>query len=171
MELSEMKRISKKSYISFITEYKTTMYRIAFGYLSEEAKALDAVDEAVYLGYLHRKELRDPNFLKTWLTRILINECYRILRRNKREVTMEEPPEKADFFTAEAALPLKQAVQDLPEDLRKVIVLRYFGGYTIADTAKLLELPEGTVSTRSRKALGILRVALDEEEGGLANGK
>lgn len=162
--------IDKKTYVSFITEYKTVMYRIAYGYLSDEIRSLDAVDEAVYLGYLHRKKLREPRFLKTWLTRILINECYRILRSSNREVTMEEIPEESNPST-EVLLPVKLAVQALPEDLRKVIILRYFGGYTIAEAAEILEIPEGTVSTRSRKALGILRVELNDEEGGATDGR
>ncbi|AFM00198.1 RNA polymerase sigma factor, sigma-70 family [Desulfitobacterium dehalogenans ATCC 51507] len=159
------KGVDKKTYVAFITDYKSMMYRIAFGYLGDEAKALEAVDEAVYLGYVHRKELREPSFFKTWLTRILINECYRILRMGKREVIMEVLPEQGQSFP-EGTLSIKLAVQALPEDLRKVIVLRYFGGYTIADTALILGIPEGTVATRSRKALKILRVELSEEEGG-----
>ena len=157
--------LDKKSYVAFITEYKSIMYRIAFGYLGDATRASDAVDEAVYLGYIHRKDLRESNFLKTWLTRILINECYRILKKDKREVIMEVLPEQAEGFS-EGAVSLKLAVQSLPEDLRKVIVLRYFGGYTIAETAAFLEIPEGTVATRSRSALKILRVELSEQEGG-----
>lgn len=165
MEIPGTKGIEKTAYASFITEYKPVMYRIAYGYLSDEARSLDAIDEAVYLGYLHRKELREPRHLKTWLTRILINECYRILRISKREVIMREFPEEVNPRT-DVSLPLKLAVQSLPEDLRKVIVLRYFGGYTIAEAAEILEIPEGTVATRTRKAMGILRVELNDEEGG-----
>lgn len=157
--------LDKKTYVAFVTEYKSIMYRIAFGYLGDATRALDAVDEAVYLGYIHRKELRETNFLKTWLTRILINECYRILKKNQREVTMEVLPEQVECFP-EGTVPLKLAVQSLPEDLRKIIVLRYFGGYTIAETAAILEIPQGTVATRSRSALKILRVELSEQEGG-----
>lgn len=85
--------------------YKSTMYRLAFGYLGDADKALEAVDEAVYLGYVHRKELREPVFFKTWLTRILINECYRLLRMGKREVIMEVLPEHLAKSIIPAAYP------------------------------------------------------------------
>lgn len=78
---------------------------------------------------------------------------------------MEALPEQGQSFP-EGTLSLKMAIQGLSEDLRKVIVLRYFGGYTIADTAALLEIPEGTVATRTRKALRLLRVELSDQEGG-----
>jgi len=155
------KGIGKESYISFITENKEMMYRVAYGYLRDETKSLDAVDEAVYLGYAHRHDLKEPKFLKTWLIRILINECYKILRKDKREVTMDVLPDESDNNHEDSML-LKQAVQNLPEDLKKVIILRYFGDYTIAETAEILEVPEGTVSTRTRKALSILRVDVSE---------
>lgn len=148
--------IDREAYTSFITENKEMLYRVAFGYLRDETKALDAVDEAIYQGYVHRHDLREPKYLKTWVTRILINECYKIIRNGKREINMEILPEES-YSSEEDSLHLKYAVNNLPEDLRKIIVLRYFGGYTISETAEILEIPEGTVSTRSRKALEILR--------------
>lgn len=155
------KGIDKEAYISFITENKEILYRVAFGYLRDETKSLDAVDEAVYQGYAHRRDLREPKYLKTWVTRILINECLKIIRKSKRELNMEVLPEES-YNSEEDTIYLKHAVNNLPEDLRKIIILRYFGGYTISETAEILEIPEGTVSTRSKKALEILRVEVSD---------
>lgn len=155
------KGIDKEAYITFITENKEMLYRVAFGYLRDETKSLDAVDEAVYQGYVHRRDLREPKYLKTWVTRILINECLKIIRNGKRELNMEVLPE-GSYNSEEDTIHLKHAVNNLPEDLRKIIILRYFGRYTISETAEILEIPEGTVSTRSRKALEILRVEMSD---------
>ncbi|OUN23160.1 sigma-70 family RNA polymerase sigma factor [Flavonifractor sp. An82] len=140
---------------------KSRLYRTARLYLGSEAYALDAVDEAIYLGLLHYKRLRQPEHFNTWLTRILINACNAELRRRKRELAVEELPETA----AEAydALPLKEAVSRLPADLRAVIILRYFQSLTLAETAEALDIPPGTVSTRQRKALSLLKLELSEE--------
>ena len=51
----------------------------------------------------------------------------------------------------------------LPRELRAVITLRYFQGLTLAETARALGLPPGTVSTRQRKALSLLKLELSEE--------
>lgn len=152
------KKISKEAYVEFITQSKEMLYRIAFGYLRDEAKALDAVDEAIYLGYANMNSLREPNFLRTWVTRILINECCKTLRKNKREAVMDILPEVAG--KEDDSIQLKLLIDSLPEDLRKIIVLRYFGGYTISETAEILDIPEGTVSTRSRRALEILKMEI-----------
>lgn len=141
---------------------KERLYRTALLYLGGEHAALDAVDEAVYKGLVACGTLREPDYFDTWLTRILINVCNTELRRRRREQTVEELPETA----AEAfdALPLKEAVRRLPRELRAVIVLRYFSGYTLTETAQALELPVGTVSTRQRRALALLRLELTEQE-------
>ena len=143
---------------------KARLYKTAYLYLGNEADALEAVDEAVYQALRALRQLREPAFFETWLTRILINECNRELRRRKRLAANTEVvlPEAAgpDVYDA---LPLKEAIRRLPEELRAVVVLRYFSGYTQAETAAALEVPQGTVATRQRKALQLLKLELGEE--------
>jgi len=142
---------------------KGRLYRTALLYLGSETAAVDAVDEAVYKGYLARRKLRQPEFFATWLTRILINVCNQELRRKKRETAVEELPETAvEEFDA---LPLREAVERLPREVRAVIVLRYFTGLTLAETAQTLDIPPGTVSTRQRRGLALLRLELEDKEG------
>lgn len=142
---------------------KKRLYRTALLYLGSESMALDAVDEAVYKGYCAFKKLRQEEFFETWMTRILINVCNTELRRRRREMAVEELPETAaEEFDA---LPLKEAVAKLPRELRAVIVLRFFTGLTLEETARALDIPRGTVSTRQRRALQLLKLELTEQEG------
>ena len=99
------------------------LYRTAYLYLGREADALEAVDEAVYQALRSLGKLRQEDLFETWLTRILINECHRELRRRKR-------------LSGEEALP---------------------------ETAAALDIPQGTVATRQRRALELLRLELGEE--------
>jgi len=141
---------------------KGRLYRAAYLYLGSEADALEAVDESVYQALRHLRQLRDPALFETWITRILINECHKELRRRKRFSPEDTLPDAAGPDQYDQ-LPLKEAVGRLPEELRQVIVLRYFGGYTLAETAAALDVPAGTVSTRQRRALALLRLELGEE--------
>lgn len=149
-------------YFSRIDPLKEQLYRVAYLYLGSESAAVDAVDEAVYRGYLKRRSLRREAYFSTWLTRILINVCLDELRRRQRETPVETLPERAE--TPYDALPLQEALERLPEDLRSVIALRYFGGFTLAETAQALGLPEGTVSSRQRRALQLLKLHLTDDE-------
>jgi RNA polymerase sigma-70 factor (ECF subfamily) len=138
---------------------KSRLYRTALLYLGSESMALDAVDEAVYRGFLSFRKLRQPEAFATWMTRILINVCNTALRRRKRECVTDELPETAaEEFDA---LPLRQAVERLPKELRAVVVLRYFAGLTLEETAESLGLPRGTISTRQRRGLRLLRLDLE----------
>lgn len=142
---------------------KKRLYRTALLYLGSESMALDAVDEAVYKGFCGYRKLRREEFFETWMTRILINVCNSELRRRKREAAMEELPETAaEEFDA---LPLKEAIARLPRELRAVVILRYFTGLTLAETAQVLDIPQGTASTRQRRALQLLKLELDDKEG------
>lgn len=143
-----------------VESIRTKLYKTALVYMGNETLALDAVDEAVYKALCGHWKLREPAYFDTWITRILINECHNELRRKKRFVPLEELPETAaeDFDS----LPLREALRRLPKELKDVVILRYFAGYTVAETAETLHIPIGTVSTRQRKALQLLRLDLEE---------
>ena len=155
------KPVNHEEYAKRIEEIRGRLYKTAFLYLGSEALALDAVDEAVYKGLCNHWKLRQPEFFTTWMTRILINECHNELRRQKRFQPLESIPEEPieDYD----ALPLKEAIHKLPKELKEVVILRYFTGYTLAETAKALHIPQGTAATRQRKALQLLKLELEEE--------
>ena len=141
---------------------RARLYRTAYLYLGSEADALEVVDEAVYQALRALKKLREPAFFETWLTRIVLNECRRELRRRSRLAPEEALPESAGPVDYDA-LPLKDAIRRLPEELRAVVILRFFAGYTQAETARALNIPQGTAATRQRRALQLLRLELGEE--------
>ncbi|WP_297232509.1 sigma-70 family RNA polymerase sigma factor [uncultured Flavonifractor sp.] len=155
--------MTELEYLERAEEARGKLYRAALLTLGNQSAAVDAVDEAVYKGYLSYQKLRQPQYLETWLVRILINICRDELRRRKRELAVDELPETAQ--EAYDSLPLKEAVRRLPAQLRDVIVLRYFTGLTLEETAAALDLPRGTVSTRQRRALALLKLDLTTEEG------
>lgn len=144
-----------------IIQIRRKLYKTALLYLGSEALALDAVDETVYKALKGYQRLRQPEYFDTWITRILINECYNELRRQKRFRSLEELPETAEEVFD--SLPLKEAIRRLPKELKDVVILRYFAGYTLNETARALEIPQGTAATRQRKALKLLKLELGEE--------
>ena len=141
---------------------KKRLYRTALLYLRSESCALDAVDEAVYKGLKGCWRLRQPEYFDTWMTRIVIHVCTDELRRQKRLAPLEDAPEQsAEDYDA---LPLREAIDKLPRELKDVVILRYFTGYTLEETAAALGIPRGTAATRQRRALQLLRLELREED-------
>ena len=100
---------------------------------------------------------------KTWLIRILINECYTLLRKKQKLVFLEDyaKPEKgrADRLYSE----LYEALERLSEPYRICVTLYYLEGYSVKETAALLDVPESMVKNRLARAREKLRRELGED--------
>jgi len=155
--------VNKDEFSIRVDLMRDRLYRTAYAYLGSEDMALDAVGEAVFRGYKAKGRLRQHEYFETWITRILINECKQELRRRKREQPLDQTalasPEDVNASDFDL-LSLKDAILLLPDDLRSVIVLRFFADLTLAKTAECLDIPQGTVATRQRRALQLLRLEL-----------
>ena len=88
----------------------------------------------------------------------LIQHKLAILRNKKTSVK-----EFRELVGEIAGLMGYEATRSLPEDLRQVIILRYFTGLTLSETAAALGIPQGTAATRQRRALALLRIELEED--------
>jgi RNA polymerase sigma-70 factor (ECF subfamily) len=154
--------MDKIEFANQIDALKNRLYRIAYLYLGNEQGAIEVVDETVYKALRSLSKLREEQFFNTWVTRILINECKKELKRLSKVYIMEDLSEQIEENTYDT-LPLKEAIHRLPENLKAIIILRYFSDYTLAETANALQIPQGTVVTRQRKALKLLRLELEED--------
>ena len=76
--------MDRETFAARTESIRQRLYRTAYLYLGTEADALDAVDEAVYQALRALPKLRQSEFFDSWITRILINECHKELRRRKR---------------------------------------------------------------------------------------
>ena len=140
------------------------LHRISYLILGREADCEDAVQETLLRAWSRLDTLREEQFFETWLIRILINECYSMLRRRKKVIPLDEVPEPA--APPDADRTLHDAIARLDRKLRLPVVLHYMEGYSVGEVAELLRLPAGTVKTRLFKARKILRLQLiDENEG------
>lgn len=144
------------------------MGRIAAACLHNEADVLEAIQETVCRAWLKRRGLRQPEFMSTWLVRILLRICADELARRKRQPVSEqlEQQERAGLSAndeaelATARLDMDALIGSLEPPYRDVIQLKYKKDMTLADIAKTLAKPPGTIKTWLHKALGQLRTQL-----------
>lgn len=156
--------MDKNEFAKRIEAVKKQLYKTAYLYLGNEASALEAVDESVYKAFKAVRSLRQAEYFNTWITRIVINECKKELKRLKRIKPEEYMPMDGTEEYNFDSYTLKEAIALLPEDLRSVVILRYFLEYTLSKTAEILNIPQGTIATRQRRALQLLRLELSEED-------
>ena len=145
-----------------VVAMQNTLYRVSTTILPQMCDREDAVQGAIEKALLKRDRLRDDRALEKWLTRILINECYALLRKRKRETLFDDLPERE---TAPDANPdLYQLFTSLEEKYRLPMVLYYVEGYTVEETARMLRMPNGTIKSRLYRGRQLLRDTLDLEE-------
>lgn len=129
-----------------IVAMQGALYRVSCSILPQMCDREDAVQSAIEKAWRKRDTLRDESRLESWLTSILIHECYALIRSRKREIPVETVP---DAPAPKGSNPdLYRFFTSLPEKLRLPMVLFYLEGHEIREIAGILRLPTGTVKSR-----------------------
>lgn len=138
--------MTNEDFATRIVAMQGTLYRVTCSLLREHADREDAVQSAIEKAWRKLPSLRDETRLKPWVVRILVNECYAILRHQKRELPVENIP---DGPAPEGSDPdLYRFFTNLPDTLRLTMVLHYVEGYEVKEIAQILRIPAGTVKSR-----------------------
>ena len=153
---------NEECFVMICRMLETKLFRTAKGVLGDESLALDAVSEAVFRAFKGIKRLREPKYVETWFIRIVLNVANDMHRRQKREIVMETVPEGLHYDTHQE-LEFNQMIESLQPELRQIIGLKYYSGYTLHEISAILNIPEGTVKSRLNRALNIMRLEVLDE--------
>ena len=142
---------------------KSTMYKVARSYLHNDADAADAMSETVLACFEKLGTLRQPQYFRTWLVRILIRKCQDILRERSRSVPLEELAPAGRDEPGHARVEFLDLLDSLDEKYRTVLLLYYGEGFTVKEIARAMELKEETVKTRLKRARAGFKQAWEAE--------
>ena len=157
--------MDEREYQRRITECVPALYRVARSILNNEHDCADAVQEAVFQGWMKRHQLRDMTSFKTWITRITVNECRNLQRKAmKQKMAVEASIEEMrQSQNKSGKTDLEAALSELPDKYRLPIVLYYMEDYHTRTIAGMLEIPEGRLRERMRTARKMLGRLLKHE--------
>ncbi|NGZ76487.1 RNA polymerase sigma factor [Saccharibacillus alkalitolerans] len=155
-----------EAFLLLIEEWKGPMYRIARSILGSDADCADALQESVLKAYRAIGTLKEPAFFKTWIYRILINECNDMRRKKSRLSLPGVLPEPAVEEPDYRAVELREAVDRLKEPLRLAVMLVYMEDMKIAEAARVLGVSEGTFKMRLKRSRVQLRKWLEPAQEG-----
>lgn len=154
------------AFLELMERNTLSMYKTARGILKNDNDAADAIQDTILASFERIHTLKNPQYFKTWLIRILINECNQILRHYKKVNTIEEVPETPRQDKSLAEFEFKEMLEQVDEKYRVVLVLYYEQGFKISEIAELLELNENTVKTRLARAREQIRSVYFQEDTG-----
>lgn len=168
MNTVKLVRKSKKgndsAFSILIKSYEKDLYKVAIAMTENDDDALDCIQEAILQAYISIKDLRQDEYFKTWLIKILINKCNALLKKNKKilnlniEINADEKVEQSD------KLELKDSINNLDSDLKIIVILYYYEDMSIKDISENLNIPQGTIKSRLSRARSKLKEMLSMYE-------
>ncbi len=160
------------AFAELVRRHRDRMWAVALRTLRDPEEAADALQEAFISAFRAAASFRAESQVTTWLHRIVVNACLDRMRRRQTRPTVPlpeagpgEPVSPRDAMAErETRLVVQEALNELPEEQRAPIVLVDVEGYSVAETARMLGIAEGTVKSRCArgraklaKVLGHLR--------------
>ncbi|WP_404459032.1 sigma-70 family RNA polymerase sigma factor [Oceanobacillus kapialis] len=162
-----------KAFIKIFEKYETELYKVAFIYAGNQDEALDIIQETAYRSFKSIKSLKEPKYMKTWLTRITINCSLDFIRDRKKNqmIDIDNVPlvneDSHDFSeNIDWKITLDNLIKHLSPQEKAVILLKFYNDLTIKQIGEVLELPIGSVKTILYRSLNKLR---ENIEGGYKN--
>ena len=151
-----------------VKQYQAAVLRVCYLYLCDRSQAEDAVQETFLKVYRNLDSFRGESSEKTWIMKIAMRVCYDMNHVNwyrliNCRVTLEMLPEASAPFEEKDSM-LTLAVMQLPIRLREVILLHYYQGLNVNETAEVLGISQPSVSNRLKRGRERLREALEGRE-------
>jgi len=173
--INKIKAGEKILFEILIRRYNPVLYKIARAYNYNHHDAEDLMQEAHIAAYLNLKNFEQRSSYKTWLCRIMVNKCiyrssYGYFKNEipNSEIVNTEPMKSSNYNATERSIGnrelakvLEQSVQQLPEIYRTVFILREIEGFSVLETAELLNITETNVKVRINRAKTLLQKQLE----------
>lgn len=149
---------NEQAFIELLQPEKVKLFKMAYLYMKNETDALDIVQETVARAFANIQAVKEPEYFSTWLTKICINTALESIRKNNKIIYMEQPiSEIAEDFALDEKMDLLEAIEQLDEKYKTVIILKYYQDLPVKDIAALLNCPQGTVKTNIHRAIQQLK--------------
>lgn len=174
--IAQIKQGKQAAFSQLVGRYEQSVRGTVLGMLGNTAEADDVAQEVFIRFYKSMGNFRAESKLGTYLTRIAINLSLNELKRRKRQqhrlVPIQSEGERvlqvadhhADLRRNDTRELIDRALQLLSEDFRAVVVLRLIDGYSVKETASILQIPQGTIASRLARAQLKLREAINRLE-------
>ena len=150
----------QQAILTLIEQDEEILYPIAFTYMKNEADALDAMQELTYKALKKMHTVKQPEYARTWLVRVLINCCNDMLKKRIQTVPIEE----TNLSETPIYTDISRLLNELTLNEQQLVYAKYFQQLKNNEIAALQNIPEGTVKSRLHAVLKKLRKVAGQKE-------
>lgn len=153
----------QEALLFLLKQEKEKLYRTAYSYVRNEADSLDVFQQTVLLAIESIHQLREPKYFTTWLMKICINVSLGVLEKQKKVISMDDLKFQSlstEIATSDEKMDLLDAIYQLDEKYKTVLLLKYYEDLTFEQIAEILGEPIGTVKSNSKRALTKIKKTL-----------
>lgn len=161
--IAKAKKGDKEALLGLIMNKKKDYYKLAYNYMKNKDDSLDAMQEMIVILYQKIHTLKKNEAFYSWSKTILVNCCKKILRDNKKLISIDLIGEESYETDAsfEEKLTLEKYLTKLKPIHQEVIRLKYIVDLDYNSIANLLEIPLGTIKSRLHTAMTILKNSME----------
>ena len=153
--------MDKQTFQNNVLASEEMLYRVSKSICFYDSDCEDAVQQAILNAYAKLDTLHEEKYFRTWITRILINECYRVNNLKSREVSFAEYALTSEAVEDNYSFVFTEIMKLSPK-IRIVVQLYYVEDYSVSEIASILHIPSGTVKSRLSKGRAKLKSILEE---------
>ena len=152
--VEKAKNRDNESFTNLILNIERDLYCIVRSKIDNENDIDDIIQETMIMAFINIKKLKNNSFFKTWIIRILINNCNKFYKRKKHK-SIEDEGEKNEIGSIEIDLSnieFRDFISFLSEEEKTILTLYYYLGYTTKEISKILNKKEGTICSKISRA-------------------
>ena len=151
--IDKAKKGNKEAFTQLIISVEQDLYRIARMRFSCEDDIEDAVQETIIQAFKSIKKIRNPEYFKTWIIKILINKCNKIYKKKEKNLEYIEDISIDNYSydnndILESNLDFYTLIKDLNYKERILLTLYYSEDFTTKQISRILKEPESTIRNR-----------------------
>lgn len=160
--INRAKNKDKEAFTQAVLAIQTELYFIAKTKLNNEEDINDAMQETMMISFKNIHKLRENRFFKTWMIKILLNQCNKIYKKKPwNEISLEEK-EIPEVGLQENNINFEQLISHLTKENQTILTLYYVSGYTTKEISSILSKNESTIRSKIMRAKEQIR---KEQEG------
>ncbi|MGL4913117.1 MAG: RNA polymerase sigma factor [Romboutsia sp.] len=169
--IKKSKKGDKDAFVQLMKANELSLYKVAKSILKNDEDVADAMQETVLSALENISYLKKDSYFKTWLTKILMNKCNDILRKNSKTIQLEEyfdPGYTEDFIRS---ISIKEGMGILSDEQKLVLHLYYVMGFNSREISELLNEKESTIKVRLSRSRSKLKDFFQgDKKGDVVNG-